>query len=591
MCGITGVLSKNNEKNLMYTNYINNLQIRRGPDHTGVYKDNNIVFGHTRLSIQDINTNANQPYVYKHLVMVYNGEIYNYQDLKKELIKDKNEVFITNSDTELLIKMFYYYDKDLVLNKLEGMFAIALYNKNTNILTLIRDRLGEKPLHYYNEGDIFIFASMPSPIVKVLNKHENKKFKIDYECLNYYLSSGTFYKGKTLFSNVYSLEPAQILEINIENKIINTKLWWTPNLSENTEYNLIEVKNIIKKSVEDCEIGDRPGMLLFSGGNDSGVVSLFLKKYQYLTLCNGEEQNATEFLKNLNKDEKITYINEEFLKNNCDKVFKRHRDIIDFSGLLCRSSFPVILTTLYLEKNNPDVKIILTGNGGDELFYGYKHMSCNVEDIDKHINTLFYYCHYWDTTNETLKKISENFKKNIPEIIKNIHKPPLGLSDKNYGRWFELNHYLSGDLNLDSDITFMYSSIECRTPYLNSKLIEKMLSIDPDKFFYKEKEIETHTSDLDYENVPSTIQFTNKSKKHLKEILLGENISKKNIFREKYGYGWQILPDIIKEKAMYFRKELEKKKLIKIKGGDEYFNFLVTPLYFFFESFDYLLSY
>ena len=94
--------------------------------------------------------------------------------------------------------MFYYYDKDLVLNKLEGMFAIALYNKNTNILTLIRDRLGEKPLHYYNEGDIFIFASMPSPIVKVLNKHENKKFKIDYECLNYYLSSG-IYKGKTLF--------------------------------------------------------------------------------------------------------------------------------------------------------------------------------------------------------------------------------------------------------------------------------------------------------------------------------------------------------------------------------------------------------
>ena len=85
------------------------------------------------------------------------------------------------------------------------------------------------------------------------------------------------------------------------------------------------------------------------------------------------------------------------------------------------------------------------------------------------------------------KKISENFKRNIQEIIKNIHKPPIGLIDKNYGRWLELNQYLSGDLNLDSDITFMYSSIECRTPYLNSKLIEKMLSIDPDKFSIKKK--------------------------------------------------------------------------------------------------------
>ena len=141
MCGISGIITNNENKN-KYVSYLNKKQIRRGPDNNDIYVDDNIALGHCRLAIQDVSNKANQPYIYKEFVMVYNGEIYNYKNLKEELITEKNEIFLTNSDTELLMKMFYYYEKEIVLNKLEGMFSISLYNKKKNTLTLIRDRFG-----------------------------------------------------------------------------------------------------------------------------------------------------------------------------------------------------------------------------------------------------------------------------------------------------------------------------------------------------------------------------------------------------------------------------------------------------------------
>ena len=527
MCGISGVISEDKIKD-DYVAYLISLQKRRGPDYSNNYTDNYISLGHNRLSIQDINNNASQPYTYKNLIMVYNGEIYNYKDLKEELIREKNEIFLTNSDTELLIKLFYYYEKDVVLNKLEGMFAIGLYDKDKKVLTLIRDRFGEKPLHFYNSNKLFIFASMPAPIAKVLNKYENKIFNLDYECLNHYLLSGTFIKGKTLFSEILSLEPSEILEMNMDNKSYTRRLWWKPDLSDNIEYNLNDIKNILKKSVEDCEIGDRPGMLLFSGGNDSGVISLFLKNFDYLTLCNGEEKNSKSFLLDQHKKDKINYINSEFLIENAENIFQRHCDIINFSGLLCRSSYPVILTCLYLEKYKPEEKIILTGNGGDELFYGYYHMSSNKKSIEGHIEVLYSYNKCWDTTNKELKDHKSNFMNNLIQSVKDIYKIPDNFIEDNYGRWLELNHYLVGDLNIDSDITFMYSSIECRTPYLNSKLVEMLLKMKPNNFFYTDDEIQEYTKNLDYRDLSESnkiyLDFTNKSKKPLKEILINEEI-------------------------------------------------------------------
>lgn len=591
MCGICGVISLDKIKNNKYVDYMNELQNRRGPDHTGKF-EGNVCMGQNRLSIQDISENANQPYLYKHLVMVFNGEIYNYNEVKQQLIEDYNVSFTTNSDTEVLVKLFYYYDKEFVLNRLEGMFSIALYDKRNDRVFLMRDRLGEKPLYYYKDENQFIFASMPGPIAKVLNKYENKKFNIDYECLNFYLSSGTLLIGKSLFDNILSLKSGEILEMNICNNTCEIEKWWKLNLTKKT-YDLEYITNTIKQSVINTEIGDRPGMLLFSGGNDSGVISLYLKKFDFLTLCNGEEKKSAEFLKELKTEKKIEYIDKEFTDNNCDKLFDRYKEIVDFSGILCRSSIPVILTTLYLEKFKPETKIILTGNGGDELFYGYSHMS-KEESCDKSIETLYGFADCWTTDNIYLNEKKEKFMVD-KENLRELYKPPHSLSKENFGRWLELNQYLVGDLNVDSDTVFMYSSIECRTPFLNNKLMENVLSMEPSNFFFTEEDIKKHTDDLYLNNLKdwekTHIKFTNKSKKPLKEILLNANISKKNIFRTKYGYGYNEIPENIYDKIVKFREDFLKRNLIKMNCENNiFFDMLLVPLLFFFENFDYLLN-
>lgn len=591
MCGICGVISLDKIKNNKYVDYMNELQNRRGPDHTGKFECDTLCMGQNRLSIQDISENANQPYLYKHLVMVFNGEIYNYNEVKQQLIEDYNVLFTTNSDTEVLIKLFYYYDKEIVLNRLEGMFSIALYDKRKNIVSFMRDRLGEKPLYYYKDENQFIFASMPGPIAKLLNKYENKKFNIDYECLNFYLSSGTLLIGKSLFDNILSLKPGELFEMNISDNTCKIEKWWKLNLTKKP-YDLEYITNTIKQSIINTEIGDRPGMLLFSGGNDSGVISLFLNNFDFLTLCNGEEKKSADFFKELKKEQKIEYIDKEFVSNNCDKIFDRHKEIIDFSGILSRSSIPVILTTLYLEQFKPEIKIILTGNGGDELFYGYSHMS-REENNDKSINVLYQFSNYWTTDNIYLNEKKKNFL-NDKENLHELYKPPHDLSKENFGRWLELNQYLVGDLNVDSDIVFMYSSIECRTPFLNNKLMENVLSMEPSNFFYTEEDIKKYTDDLclndlkDWEK--EHIKFTNKSKKPLKEMLLNGNISTKNIFRTKYGYGYNEIPEKINDKIVQFKEKFLKRNIIKITTEDIYFDMLLVPLLFFFESFDYLLN-
>lgn len=591
MCGICGVISLDKIKNDKYVDYMNELQNRRGPDHTGKFECDTLCMGQNRLSIQDISENANQPYLYKHLVMVFNGEIYNYNEVKQQLIEDYNVLFTTNSDTEVLIKLFYYYDKEFVLNRLEGMFSIALYDKRKNIVSFMRDRLGEKPLYYYKDENQFIFASMPAPIAKLLNKYENKKFNIDYECLNFYLSSGTLLIGKSLFDNILSLKPGELLEININDNTCKIEKWWKLNLTKKT-YDLEYITNTIKQSVINTEIGDRPGMLLFSGGNDSGVISLYLKNFDFLTLCNGEEKKSAEFLKELKTEQKIEYIDKEFVNNNCDKLFDRYKEIVDFSGILSRSSFPVILTTLYLEKFKPETKIILTGNGGDELFYGYSHMS-KEESCVKSINTLYGFADYWTTDNIYLNEKKKKFLDD-KEKLHELYKPPQGLSKENFGRWLELNQYLVGDLNVDSDIVFMYSSIECRTPFLNNKLMENVLSMEPSNFFYTEEDIKKYTDGLYSDHLEDWekehIKFTNKSKKPLKEILLNANISAKNIFRTKYGYGYNEIPEKINDKIVQFREEFLKRNIVKVNNENFYFDMILVPLLFFFESFDYLLN-
>ena len=580
MCGISGIFIQNTDTE-KHIDFLLELQNRRGPDHTGKINFKNVWLGHNRLSILDIDKRSNQPFVYKHYIMVFNGEIYNFLDLKKMLETDFSVIFETSGDTELLINMFYYLGIKKSIEKLEGMFSIGLLDKNTNKLYLIRDRFGEKPLYYYIDEKQFIFASLPGPIAKTLFKFENKKFNLDYFCLNYYLSSGAFPKSNSMFNEIYSVKPGYLLEVDLNDLKISVEKWWFPTFNNNEEYEVL-IKNII----ENCQLSDCEGQILFSGGIDSGIIALFNKSFEYINLENNELPETKSFLEDLNQPHKLNIINNEFIINNIDSINDELSNIIDYSGLFCRSSCPVILTALYL-KQNTDTKVLISGNAGDELFYGYPRLYKNTDFLDNHINDIFAYKNYMDINNNKNKfnKFSTIFFKNINNIILNEIDIPENLKKENIPRWLELNTYVLGDLNIDSDNTFMYYSIECRSPFLNHRLVERALSDDPDNFFY------TPLTQYGINSIDEYKEYTDNSKKQLKEILL-KKINKNNIFREKKGYGLEsdniLFAEISKKNVEAFKK----REIINFKNDEcsETLYPLISNLEIFIQKFDYLLD-
>lgn len=580
MCGISGIISL--LENISYTEYLEQLlelQEKRGPDAKGIHQYKNCIIGHNRLAIVDKNIRSLQPFVYKNLVISFNGEIYNYKEIKSLLNNEYNVEFTTESDTEVLIKLIYYKGLEEALKILVGMFSIALLDKKQDKLFLIRDRFGEKPCYYYIDNEKIIFASMPSPIAKVLNKNENKLFNINYECLNHYLFSGTFNPSNSMFDKIFQLECSHLLEIDINTLNIKKKRWWISNFSAST----LPIEEYIEKAIIYCNNIDRDGMVLFSGGNDSGTISLFIENYEFLTLENGEEIYAENFLKETpNKLKKNKIISKEFIKSKSSLINEKHRSIINFSGIFTRSSYPVIITTMYLEQYFPDVKIILTGNGADELFYGYPEISL-TSNIDKQLNQLFGFHNYWKPIDKNLGKIRDEFLDNFESSVINNITGYKNLKKCNIPRWLELHTYLLGDLNVDSDIIFMHSSIEARNPYLNHNLVDKCLSMEPSEFFYTDNMFET---DNEY------LKFTNMSKKPIKELLIKNGISKENIFRPKHGFGMESDSNMFNEINKNLVESFLNRKIIELipTGDYTYIYGLIAPLELFLQEFEYLLD-
>jgi asparagine synthase (glutamine-hydrolysing) len=579
MCGISGIIFKKPELiNKQIIEYLNSLLYLRGPDYNDIYINDpksgimsNIMLGHNRLSIIDLDNRSNQPFYFKNFIMVFNGEIYNYQELKKDLINEFNEIFTTNSDTEVLIKLFYYYDINDAINKLEGMFSIILYDNLSNTIYLIRDRLGEKLLYYYEDENIFIISSNPGSIAKTVNKYFNKKWLINKYSIFYYLSSGMIPTRMSLFDEIHGLKPGHYIKYNINNFTSNYIKYWNPEFNKKSNY-----YDLLENSINKCEISDVDTKILFSGGIDSGIISFFEKKSSYITLHTDELELSKKFLENLNKQDKQYVITNDFILNNLDRAINEQYNIINNSGLLTRSSFAVILTGLYLKEFHPNTKCIITGNGGDELFYGYKIMHINNTKYNQHINEKFIFNQFIIPLNNTygdyFKDIyTPNFNSNIIQEL----DIPDNLNKDNIPRWLELKTYLLNDLNIDSDIIFMHYSIECRSPFLNHKLVEYCLSDEPSNFFYK----------YDNKNFESYIQ---NSKKPLKEILLTK-LDKSNVFRYKYGYGFD--DNLYINKYKNFAKDFLKRNIISYDCSQNQSIILIGTLEIWFKSFENIIIY
>jgi len=469
MCSIFGYFNYNEDINTLKKASF--LMKHRGPDSSGYYIDDKVFLGHNRLAIIDLE-NANQPFMYENLVLVFNGEIYNYKELRKNYLKEFN--FRTNSDTETIILMYKKFGKECV-KYFRGMFAFCIYDRKNNLFFCARDRVGEKPFFYYLDKNKFIFASEINPIKKLVNTTLNKKVEPLY-----YSSFKHFPAPFTYYNEIYRLGPASYMIVK-NNEIIEKNFYWDLNVGN---YRMVKKEKVREKVIEaikyttvsDVQIG-----LLLSGGVDSSIIAYVLKSLgvDFIAFAFGKDKNDVEL--------KRARLVADYLDIPLKEVTFTSDDLEIHKKLIKAYGEPIYLLPLifayklYKEISKENIKVVLSGNGADELFFGY---------VSHPKTALFSY----------FKKIF-NFKSNIDvkkeRIYQSMFKKDRKILDELFEKYksinlkFEKNYYidftnffalfLEGALPMTiiGDLCGMLNSVEVRNPFFDYKLIEFAYNIPP----------------------------------------------------------------------------------------------------------------
>ena len=373
MCGINGIFNFN-QKDLVSKTIVKKMSSllgHRGPDDTSFYFNKNIGLGFNRLSIIDLNRGS-QPVISQcgRYILIFNGEIYNYQELKHGLI-NKGITFHSNSDSEVLLNLIIT-EKENFENKLNGMFAFAFFDKKLNKLLLVRDRFGKKPL-FWIKTDLGIAFSSEIKSLLFLRKHNSP----DYSSLSKFLTLGYCPEINTAFEDVNQLIAGSGISFS---KKVNPYIWWNnPSLKEQNKTNNLDYKTIIlnkfKKSVEHRLISDVPVGLFLSGGLDSTLILSVIKE---LGIPKGFKTYTAKF-RSMSYDESLqaSYISDYYDVENIQVEISPY-DIPDiFEDVVYKSdnliANPAIFANYILSKlASKDVKVALNGGGGDELFFGYE---------------------------------------------------------------------------------------------------------------------------------------------------------------------------------------------------------------------------
>ena len=497
MCGIFGYIS---EKNINDEKVVSSLY-NRGPENQNILKYTIRVHGknlpltfiHTRLSIIDYSSNSNQPMSEEteNYVIVYNGEIYNYLNLKKELLSYGYH-FKSSGDTEVLLKAYIHWGPE-VLNKLRGMFAFCIFNKNEKKLFLARDHFGMKPLYYWEENGDFCFSSSVEAILKSEIKN---KFEIDRSAIKYYLKFGSFISPKTIISEIKELLPGCYM-IYCDGK---TKInrYYTPenlsidlNISEHEAKS--ELRNLLFDTIEQHLISDAPLGVFLSGGIDSSLIAsiaarIYKKKLYTFTIgfkgirgFESETSLATQTSNKIGSIHKNIFLN----GNTFNEYFDEFILALDLPSIDGLNSF------LISKAVKEYVKVVLTGLGGDEMFAGYPVFH-EVHKL-KHLSVFDKIIKYLPTG--ALYRLNKNHLQNIGlslyEILlsKRIINPDMQIEEdlKKYFfenkyilksvTLFEVLNYMSNTLLRDTDSVSMYHSIESRMPFVDKNIFEYVMKL------------------------------------------------------------------------------------------------------------------
>jgi len=350
----------------------------RGPDDEGVFADENVTLGHVRLAIIDLSKAGHQPMVYEHngksSIIVFNGEIYNFETIRKDL-ESKGYTFNSRTDTEVILASYLEWGFDCV-NHFNGMWAFVIFDRSKIILFCSRDRLGVKPFHYFLDQGKFIFSSELKGILTHDNLSLNRKENINVDALNLYFTLGFIPSPYTIYNNVYKLEARQNLVFDLKTK--KTEKWYYYKIPKyEPEYNskklIEEGRELLKNAVRLRMIADVPIGAFLSGGLDStttvGTMSEFTNVKNLHTFSIGFEgkYDETPFINIAKGYFHSKHHHSYFVQDDFEKLIDTYAFIFD-EPLADYSAFPTLTLSKMAREH---VTVALSGDGGDEMFGGY----------------------------------------------------------------------------------------------------------------------------------------------------------------------------------------------------------------------------
>ncbi len=588
MCGIAGFIDFNQNLSNESLKEMTDVLHHRGPDDSGYSffetASANIGLGHRRLSIMDVSSHGHQPMLHENLEIIYNGEVYNFKEIRKELEKE-NYTFDSDSDTEVILKAYHLWGIKAV-DKFNGMFAIAIYDKNANKITLIRDRAGVKPLFYYRKNNNILFASE----LKSFHKSGCFDKDIDTNALALYLQYGYIPQPHTIFKDTYKLEAGHYLTIDLETKQIEEIKYWDvidhynkPKLKISDEEALEETEKLLKSSFEYRMVSDVPVGVFLSGGYDSSIVTAMLQQ--------GRSEQINTFTIGFHEKgfDEAPYAKEvaRRLGTNHTELYCTQKDALEIIPKLCEiydepfGDVSGIPTTLVSQLARKDVTVSLSADGGDEIFAGYsKHhhslrfhnMFSKMPNVIKPIvgsgmnlinpnyvpflNKTYSFVSRYKTVKKILasKNAAEIMKlnsqfftfKKVQNLLKKpIEQIPTHFDDEVSSSNDEMNHmlavdyktYMVDDILTKVDRAGMSVSLEGREPLLDYRLIEYVAQL------------------------PSHLKYREGQQKWLLKEITHKYLPKDLMDRPKQGFGVPITDWFRDELKEYFLEYLDHSRL------------------------------
>ena len=552
MCGIAGWYKKNHEKkNIRIIKQMTKTLKYRGPDQKGYYIDKNILLGHRRLSIIDLK-NGKQPYTYEGYTIVYNGELYNTEDIKNKL-KEKY-TFETTCDTEVLLKGYIEY-KEKILDMIEGIYAFTIYKDDK--LFLARDRVGVKPLFYTKIKDNFIFASE----IKALLKNKLVKPIINKESLQELLSlSPSRIPGSGVFKNIKELRPGHYLIY--ENNKITTKRYWNikeKNNKDNYETATKKIKKYLTESIKRQMVSDVDIACLLSGGLDSSIITAIVAKNKNKldTYSIDYEDNDKYFQKTkftVSQDnEYIDLMSKTFKTNHYYKVITQHKLAKTLKESVIARDLPgmadIDSSLLWFSKQiKKKHKVILSGECADEIFGGYPWFyreEVRNREYFPWLDSIDYRSKLLKKELQDKLKLKEFMKTQYDNILKEV---PItkNKEEQQYKNLFYLNMtYFMPTLLERKDRMTMRGSLEARVPFADTKLIEYLW------------------------NLPWKYKFHNKTEKGILRDAYKDLLPEEIINRKKNPYPKTHNPKYTRIITKLLKRRLKNKKSILYKIFDK----------------------